>query len=353
MSLYSRNTIRVTGDMAVEMYEDLYNGEIEETYNQAEHYYFNQEHSIEFQDIETAARYFAESEIEFDFGDEKNYYVNKRDETIVHEEYLYTDSLTEKEEERYTILRNRALLELKASPRPEDNSRSVYYIKQYVQIDSTEELILLTTKNEYKIYMSKDDFEIVVYNPERNKYFFPERRVDIGQRIAFIHNRKKYFNVSIQLKNKKGKVDNINLGKRMKEAYVELVLEKATSPYKSYEEFTVFENGDILNFRGLNDFMNLQGYLNVYSQQDKKALPVHRLVALSFVDNKYPEIRSHINHIDGNKLNNKASNLEWCTNAENLKHAWETGLNPLNKKNLNPNYKIPEIPEGYRDFSAK
>ena len=31
MSLYSRNTIRVTGDMAVEMYEDLYNGEIEET----------------------------------------------------------------------------------------------------------------------------------------------------------------------------------------------------------------------------------------------------------------------------------------------------------------------------------
>lgn len=50
---------------------------------------------------------------------------------------------------------------------------------------------------------------------------------------------------------------------------------------------------------------------------------VHQLVALTFL----PKIRGKncINHIDGDKLNNHFSNLEWCTNSENSKLLWLEG----------------------------
>lgn len=51
---------------------------------------------------------------------------------------------------------------------------------------------------------------------------------------------------------------------------------------------------------------------------------VHRIVATYFCDN--PEHKPEVNHIDGNKSNNKASNLEWVTRSENELHAYRTGL---------------------------
>lgn len=53
---------------------------------------------------------------------------------------------------------------------------------------------------------------------------------------------------------------------------------------------------------------------------------VHRIVGKEFVEGYQKGLV--INHKDGDKTNNRSSNLEWCTSAENCKHAVRTGLNP-------------------------
>jgi hypothetical protein len=53
------------------------------------------------------------------------------------------------------------------------------------------------------------------------------------------------------------------------------------------------------------------------------------LVVKVFIPN--PENKKEVNHIDGNKTNACASNLEWCSPTENVKHAHDYGLNSNTK----------------------
>lgn len=70
-----------------------------------------------------------------------------------------------------------------------------------------------------------------------------------------------------------------------------------------------------------------KGYLvmQLYKDNKPKNCYVHRLVAEAFVEN--PDNKETVNHINGDKHDNRASNLEWSTHAENNAHAMETGLN--------------------------
>lgn len=56
----------------------------------------------------------------------------------------------------------------------------------------------------------------------------------------------------------------------------------------------------------------------------KRNYSVHRLVALTFIDN--PHNKPQVNHIDGVHSNNSLLNLEWVTSSENHKHAWDNKL---------------------------
>ena len=64
------------------------------------------------------------------------------------------------------------------------------------------------------------------------------------------------------------------------------------------------------------------GYIYVRVNKDKYAL--HRLVAFTFLEN--PENKAYVNHIDGNKTNNRLVNIEWNTPNENSLHSHKTGL---------------------------
>ena len=64
--------------------------------------------------------------------------------------------------------------------------------------------------------------------------------------------------------------------------------------------------------------------VGLYKNDKKKSYQIHRLVAQAFIPN--PENKPDINHKDGNPLNNKIDNLEWCTKSENIQHAIKNGL---------------------------
>jgi hypothetical protein len=67
----------------------------------------------------------------------------------------------------------------------------------------------------------------------------------------------------------------------------------------------------------IGEKLSAKGYQRV--RIANKTHQVHRLVAEYFIPN--PENKPQINHKDGNKTNNKVSNLEWVTNQENRTHA--------------------------------
>ena len=103
---------------------------------------------------------------------------------------------------------------------------------------------------------------------------------------------------------------------------------------KGYEGlYQVSDLGNVrsLNYKNTGEIKEMSqsikdGYcvLRLCKNKTASMYRVHRLVAEAFIDNQ--DGLPIVNHIDGNKTNNHVSNLEWCTQQHNMKHAFTNGL---------------------------
>lgn len=105
----------------------------------------------------------------------------------------------------------------------------------------------------------------------------------------------------------------------------------------------VRHDGRILSGSIQND-----GYIRVTIRG--KSYPKHRVVAEAFIEN--PNDYPVVNHIDGNKQNNQVSNLEWCTQSENIKHAYENDMSPKGLNTYKGKFTVEEREKIKKDYDT-
>jgi hypothetical protein len=130
---------------------------------------------------------------------------------------------------------------------------------------------------------------------------------------------------------------------------MEKYLNKETTMKEEWKQipgFKDYEASNLGNIRSwkkqskgkvLKPFISNCGYNLIHLLENNKRFTkaVHRIIILSFIG----QSDLTVNHIDGNKTNNKISNLEYCTMKENLIHAYKSGLKNGDHKRGENNYK--------------
>jgi hypothetical protein len=105
---------------------------------------------------------------------------------------------------------------------------------------------------------------------------------------------------------------------------------KDISHIVGFKNYYISDYGRIKNNKG--EICKLKPHSNGYIKTtiNKKSYSLHRLVAIAFLPNL--QNKEFVNHIDGNKCNNKLSNLEWSTCLENNIHKINFGISNTTKR---------------------
>lgn len=123
---------------------------------------------------------------------------------------------------------------------------------------------------------------------------------------------------------------------------------------KGYEGlYSIDENGVVVNLktnRALGGTLDKDGYRRIGLVRDKKQKMFlhHRLVCETYHDN--PEMHPHVDHIDGNRDNNKPSNLQWMSVRDNVDKAKQYIRESVYLKG--PNGEIVEVACAY-EFASQ
>ena len=97
-----------------------------------------------------------------------------------------------------------------------------------------------------------------------------------------------------------------------------------------FEDYKITDEGFIISYKGSyprvkRPFVDRDGYLRVTLSINgkQKKFYVHRLVAMQYIPNT--ENKPEVNHINGNKKDNRVCNLEWVTGRENTQKSYDNG----------------------------
>ena len=95
--------------------------------------------------------------------------------------------------------------------------------------------------------------------------------------------------------------------------------------------YFVSEDGRVFSHKTkkeLKSSLDRRGYARVWLYKDnlRKEKSIHRIVATAFVEGNRCLT---VNHKDGDKKNNHYSNLEWVSNADNMRHSFSQGLRSI------------------------
>lgn len=117
-------------------------------------------------------------------------------------------------------------------------------------------------------------------------------------------------------------------------------------PIKNFENlYEITDDGCVVSIRTgrvSRGYKSSKGYLLFdFRRRKGKCVPVHRLVAEAFIPN--PQNKPQVNHIDGDKTNNKVENLEWVTNGENQIHAFKNNLQKGNFEHPNSKLTLEQV----------
>ncbi len=196
---------------------------------------------------------------------------------------------------------------------PYDNF-SKYRISNYGRIKNSNDIIL--NPEIYKNY-----YRVNVFNDKNERKYFMVHNL-VG--LAFLKNNESHLHLyHLDGDTLNNKVKNLKWGIKDDFKYKNEI-------WKIIDQDTVgtYEVSNMGRYRNKQTGLILSPYkannylmASLVSSNGLLRVLVHTLVANAFVENDTPKIKTIVNHIDGNKFNNKASNLEWCTQSHNAKHA--------------------------------